>query len=88
MLAQTAADVDEAFGYWKGEVAFEWKMDGARIQVHKVGTDVRIYTRSLNEVTEAVPEIVETVRALPVRRWCSMGRRLRSMRRGGRIPSR
>jgi len=67
MLAQTAADVDEALAILKGDVAFEWKMDGARIQVHKVDSQVRVYTRSLNEVTDAIPEIVERVRALPVR---------------------
>jgi DNA ligase 1 len=67
MLAQTAADVEEALAVLAGEVAFEWKMDGARIQVHKVGSEVRIYTRNLNEVTQAIPEIVEKVRALPVR---------------------
>src|SRR5262249_3242807 len=67
MLAQTATDVDEALQTLQGDVAFEWKMDGARIQVHKVDTDVRIYTRSLNEVTDAIPEIVERVRSLPVR---------------------
>ena len=67
MLAQTAADVGEALKVLEGDVAFEWKMDGARIQVHKVGADVRIYTRSLNEVTDAIPEIVEKVRELPVR---------------------
>ncbi|HZF24690.1 MAG TPA: ATP-dependent DNA ligase [Steroidobacteraceae bacterium] len=66
MLAQTAADVAEALQTLGGEVAFEWKMDGARIQVHKTGDTVRIYTRSLNEVTVAVPEIVEVVRALPI----------------------
>src|SRR4030095_7904947 len=65
MLAQTAADVGEALAQLGGEVAFEWKMDGARIQLHKVGESVRIYTRSSNEVTAAVPEIVETVRSLP-----------------------
>jgi DNA ligase-1 len=67
MLAQTAADVEEALSVLEGEVAFEWKMDGARIQVHKVDAEVRIYTRNLNEVTEAIPEIVEMVRALPSR---------------------
>src|SRR4030081_1008966 len=67
MLAQTAADVGEALSVLEGDVAFEWKMDGARIQVHKVDTDVRIYTRSLNEVTGAIPEVVEMVRALPAR---------------------
>jgi DNA ligase 1 len=65
MLAQTAADVGEALTGLGGEVEFEWKMDGARIQVHKVGTDVRIYTRSLNDVTVAVPEIAEAVRGFP-----------------------
>ncbi|HEY7638248.1 MAG TPA: ATP-dependent DNA ligase [Steroidobacteraceae bacterium] len=65
MLAQVAADVGEALAQLGGEVAFEWKMDGARIQLHKVGDCVRIYTRSSNEVTAAVPEIVEMARTLP-----------------------
>jgi DNA ligase-1 len=67
MLAQTAADPGEALQQLGGEVAFEWKMDGARIQVHKAADTVRIYTRSLNEVTAAVPEIVDVVRGLAVR---------------------
>jgi DNA ligase-1 len=67
MLAQTATDVADALKQLEGDVAFEWKMDGARIQVHKSGAEVRIYTRALNEVTAAVPEIVEAVRALPAR---------------------
>ncbi|HJT98972.1 MAG TPA: ATP-dependent DNA ligase, partial [Rhodanobacteraceae bacterium] len=65
MLAQTAADPAEALRGLGGEAAFEWKMDGARIQAHKSGATVRIYTRNLNEVSAAIPEIVETVRALP-----------------------
>ena len=64
MLAQTAADVGEALRELRGEAAFEWKMDGARIQVHKAADDVRVYTRRLNEVTGAVPEIVEVARRL------------------------
>jgi DNA ligase-1 len=68
MLAQTAADVADALEQLGGvEAAFEWKMDGARIQVHKSGGEVRIYTRTLKEVTAAVPEIVEAVHALPAR---------------------
>ena len=67
MLAQTAADAAEAFEQLEGEIAFEWKMDGARVQVHKAGDEVRVYTRTLNDVTAAVPEIVEAVRALPAR---------------------
>ena len=65
MLAQTARDAAQALEELGGEAAFEWKMDGARIQVHKSGNEVRIYTRTLNEVTEAVPEIAEAARALP-----------------------
>jgi DNA ligase-1 len=62
MLAQTAADVAEALHEIHGAAAFEWKMDGARIQVHKLGNEVRIYTRSLNEITAAIPEIAELAR--------------------------
>jgi DNA ligase-1 len=64
MLAQVAGDVDEALENLDGAVAFEWKMDGARIQVHKLGDDVRIFTRGLNEVTTAIPEIVEEARSM------------------------
>ena len=62
MLAQTAADPAEALELLAGEVAFEWKMDGARIQVHKSGDQVRAYTRNSNDVTAAIPEIIESVR--------------------------
>jgi DNA ligase 1 len=65
MLAQTAADVGEALRELPGDVAFEWKMDGARIQAHKRAAEVRLYTRALNDVTGAVPEIVELVRTFP-----------------------
>jgi DNA ligase-1 len=65
MLAQTASDAADAIAQL-GETAFEWKLDGARIQVHRDGDQVRIYTRALNEVL-AVPEIIEAVRALPAK---------------------
>jgi len=66
MLAQAAASLDEAFA-GKGEVALEHKLDGARIQVHRDGADVRVFTRSLNDVTDRVPEIVEATLALPAK---------------------
>lgn len=66
MLAQTAEDVDEALSAL-GEAALEYKFDGARVQVHRSGDDVRVYTRSLNDVTHAVPEVVESVLAMPAR---------------------
>lgn len=65
MLAQTAADPAQALRELGGEAAFEWKVDGARIQVHKSGETVRIYTRNLNEVGAALPEIVDAVAHLP-----------------------
>jgi DNA ligase-1 len=66
MLAGTAEDVADALGAL-GEAALEWKLDGARVQVHRDGDDVRVFSRSLHEVTPAVPEVVEAARALPVR---------------------
>ena len=66
MLAQTARDVSDALSRF-GEAALEWKLDGARIQLHKKGDDVRAYTRNLNDVSAAMPEIIETVRTLPAR---------------------
>ncbi|HEV8631510.1 MAG TPA: ATP-dependent DNA ligase [Thermoanaerobaculia bacterium] len=66
MLAQSAADVGEAL-FLLGEASLEAKLDGARVQVHKGDGEVRVYSRRLNEVTVAVPEVVEAVRALPAR---------------------
>jgi DNA ligase 1 len=64
MLAQTADDVGEAVERF-GEAAVEWKLDGARIQVHRIDSDVRVYTRNLAEITDRVPEIVEAILTLP-----------------------
>jgi len=64
MLAQSADGVKEALSKL-GRAAFEWKLDGARVQVHRRGDEVRVYTRSLNDVTSAVPEVVQSVHALP-----------------------
>ena len=62
MLAQPAEDVAAALAEL-GTALLEWKLDGARVQVHKAGDEVRVYTRSLNQVTAAVPEVVEAVKA-------------------------
>ncbi|MEP7057902.1 MAG: ATP-dependent DNA ligase [Caldimonas sp.] len=64
MLAQPADDIAGAMAQL-GTAAVEWKVDGARVQVHKDGPEVRVYTRALNDVTASVPEIVEALRALP-----------------------
>jgi ATP-dependent DNA ligase I len=49
-----------------GSAAIEWKLDGVRVQVHRLGGDVSVFTRTLEPVTERMPEIVEAVSALPV----------------------
>jgi DNA ligase-1 len=67
MLAQPAGDVDEALERMGEEASLEWKLDGARIQVHKSGSEVRVFSRNLRDVTAAVPEVVAAVRALSVR---------------------
>jgi DNA ligase 1 len=65
MLASTAADISEAMvGLERASV--EWKLDGIRIQIHRGGEDVRVYTRNLNEITHALPGIVAAVRGLPL----------------------
>jgi len=65
MLASPAADIRDAMSRLH-YAALDYKLDGARVQVHRSRDDVRVYTRRLNEITAAVPELVETVRALPV----------------------
>jgi len=66
MLAGSAEDVEEALAELS-EAALEYKLDGARVQVHRSGDDVVVYSRALNDVTAAVPEVVEVVRALPAK---------------------
>jgi ATP-dependent DNA ligase I len=66
MLAQTASDVRSALER-VGEARLEWKLDGARLQVHRKGQEVRAYTRNLADITSRVPEIVAAVLGLEVR---------------------
>jgi DNA ligase 1 len=66
MLASPAEGVSDAIAAF-GEAAFEVKLDGARIQAHKSGDQVRVYSRALRDVTAAVPEVVDAVRQLSSR---------------------
>ena len=66
MLADSADDVSGALAAL-GEASFEYKLDGARIQVHKGGDEVKVYSRNLRDVTVAVPEVVAVTRAMPAR---------------------
>ena len=66
MLAATAATASAALAT-TGEASVEYKLDGARIQVHRSGDDVRVFTRNLADITHRLPEVVEVVRRMPVR---------------------
>ncbi len=61
MLAQPAADIAQAFALLDRPFALEHKLDGARVQIHRFGAEVKIFSRRLNEVTRSLPEIVTLV---------------------------
>ncbi|GAB2643101.1 ATP-dependent DNA ligase [Kribbella swartbergensis] len=64
MLAQSATSVAEALGKTGTPAALEWKLDGIRIQAHRDGSEVVVYTRTLDDITTRVPEVVSAVLAL------------------------
>jgi len=65
MLAKTANDVDEALA--EGATAFEYKLDGIRVQVHKRGDEVRVFSRTLNDITTELPRVVEVTKVIDIR---------------------
>jgi DNA ligase-1 len=67
MLAQTAASTADALAEL-GTAAFEWKLDGVRVQLHKAGNEVRIFTRTLDDITARLPDVAAAVRSLPADR--------------------
>ena len=64
MLAQPAEDLEDALSQI-GRAGIEYKLDGARVQAHKRGEEIRVFTRRLNDVTAAVPEVVEALKKVP-----------------------
>ncbi len=66
MLAETAGSAEAAVA-GLGEAALEYKLDGARVQAHKAGDEVRVFSRHLRELDPAPPEVIEAVRAMPAR---------------------
>ena len=64
MLAQPAADIADAFAMLGPEIAFEHKLDGARVQIHHAGGATRIFSRRMNEITGSLPEVVEMIAKL------------------------
>ena len=87
MLASPSVGLGEAIVELGGEarvsVMLDWKLDGARVQVHRDGDEVRVYTRALQEVTSSVPEIVEVARSLPARSFILDGETI-ALGAGGR----
>ncbi|MCV7228497.1 ATP-dependent DNA ligase [Mycolicibacterium komossense] len=83
MLAQTATDVSVALEKLGGTAIFEAKLDGARVQIHRRGDDVTVYTRSLDDVTARLPEVVAATLALPVHHLIADGEAI-AMRPDGR----
>ncbi len=65
MLAAAATDVADALGT-TSLASVEWKLDGVRIQAHRLGHRVHLFTRNLNDVTDRMPSVVEALRSLPV----------------------
>jgi ATP-dependent DNA ligase I len=82
MLAKTAPSLEAALE-GLGQAAIEWKLDGVRIQVHRDGDAVAAFTRTLDPVGERMPEVMEAVRALPVRSVILDGEAI-ALRPGGR----
>jgi DNA ligase-1 len=85
MLAQPADGAEEVLAN-RADMAFEYKLDGARVQVHRDGGQVRVFTRHLNDVTAAVPEIVEAALALPADRVVLDGEAIALGRDGRPLP--
>jgi DNA ligase-1 len=91
MLAATAPDVGEAIRKATGDsagaaVAVEWKLDGIRVQAHRRGDDVRVFTRSLDDITGRVPEVVRAVSGLPVSAAVLDGEAIALNDRGAPLP--
>ena len=86
MLAELGEDVDEVLKEHGGETAVEFKLDGARIQIHRSGDNVRIFSRRLSEVTASLPEIVEFARSVPATRFLVEGEVVAVDARGKPLP--
>jgi ATP-dependent DNA ligase I len=67
MLASSEASIDEALAKIGGQAAVEWKLDGIRVQAHVADGAVRLFTRSLDDITDRLPEVVTALAALPVK---------------------
>ncbi|HWT95881.1 MAG TPA: DNA ligase, partial [Solirubrobacteraceae bacterium] len=83
MLAGSAADAAAAMEKLAAPAAVDWKLDGARVQVHRDGGEVAIFTRTLDDVTARLPELVAGALALPAERFVLDGEAI-ALRADGR----
>lgn len=88
MLAQSAGSITDALERHGGATIFEAKLDGARVQIHRTGDEVTVYTRSLDDVTARLPEVVQATLALPVSDLVADGEAIALQPDAGRIASR
>ena len=86
MLAEMAEDLDEVLAEHGGETAIEYKLDGARIQIHRKGEAVRVFSRRLSDVTSSLPEIVAVARSLPASEFLVEGEVVATDHEGKPLP--
>jgi DNA ligase-1 len=85
MLAQTAESVDDVLKE-HGNFALEHKLDGVRIQIHKSGTRVKIFSRHLKEITMHFPELVDVAKTIPVEEFILDGEAIGIDKDGQQLP--
>ncbi len=86
MLAEMGEDLDEVLAEHGGQTAAEFKLDGARIQIHREGDAVRVFSRRLTDVTDSLPEMVVFARSLPATRFLLEGEVVAVDRQGRPLP--
>src|SRR6266581_979624 len=86
MLAEMSEDLDEVLKEHGGTTAIEYKLDGARIQIHRKGDAIRIFSRRLSDVTNSLPEIVAIARSLPASEFLLEGEVVATDRGGKPLP--
>lgn len=86
MLADVSANAAEVLAEHGGKTAVEYKMDGARVQIHRRGEDLRVFSRRLSDVTASLPEIAEVIRAIPSQAFVLEGELLAVDAQGRPLP--
>src|SRR5437899_7886617 len=85
MLAEMSEDLDEVLAVHGGMTAIEYKLDGARIQIHRKGDAVKIFSRRLSDVTSSLPELVAIAKGLPASEFLVEGEEVAVDREGKTI---